>query len=181
MDRTDVDFEDEVYEVLGSPRRRLVLGYLAALDEPAHLHELSRAIAAFESDVPPEDVGRDGIQRIYVSLYQTHIPTLEAAGLVEYDDQERFVHLLDCPDEMAAVLHDRDRDHRKQAIVNLVLAFTLGGLLVFSQSLPSSVSHRILLAVLIGIVVAFLVMSVGRYYRTCVSEVGDTVYSALLP
>nr|WP_225316448.1 transcriptional regulator [Haloferax sp. CBA1149] len=51
-------------------------------------------VAARENETPVEDVTDEERQRVYISLYQTHLPKLESAGLVRYDEEERSVSLV---------------------------------------------------------------------------------------
>ncbi|MDS0258518.1 hypothetical protein NDI56_03720 [Haloarcula sp. S1CR25-12] len=76
---------DTVYEVLSNSRRRFVLSALREHDEPVSMTTLAAGIGAQEAGVGPEAVSTGERKRIYVSLYQTHVPKLEAAGLAEYD------------------------------------------------------------------------------------------------
>lgn len=80
---------DTAFEVLSNSRRRLVLSMVRKHDEPVELSTLSAAVGAHESGISPAAVDNDERKRVYVSLYQSHIPKLESAGLVEYNPEER--------------------------------------------------------------------------------------------
>lgn len=84
---------DLVFDILSSPRRRYLLYYLNQQDEPVSIQELSARIAAWENDIPVDDLTSQQQKRVYVSLYQTHIPKLEDAGVAEYDQEEGTVRL----------------------------------------------------------------------------------------
>lgn len=86
---------DLVFELLSSTRRRRVLYYLREHDGMATVNELAEQIAAMENDVEVEDLNRQQRKRVYVSLYQTHVPKLEEAGIIEYDDETGEVRLTD--------------------------------------------------------------------------------------
>lgn len=77
--------QDVVYDILSSPRRRYVLYYLRTVDEPVEITELAKQVAAWENDTAVEDVTDQQHKRVYVSLYQTHIPRLESTQIVDYD------------------------------------------------------------------------------------------------
>lgn len=64
------------------------------------LNDLSRELAAWENDVDPEELTDQQIKRIYVSLYQTHIPKLSEAGVVSYDQETGTVELEDTVHEL---------------------------------------------------------------------------------
>ena len=51
-------------------------------------------VASRENETTVEEVTDEERQRVYISLYQTHLPKLESAGLVQYDEEERNVTLV---------------------------------------------------------------------------------------
>lgn len=87
--------QDVVFKMLHSPRRRQVLAYLSAQDGPVDLDDVIVQVAAWENDTTVDAVSESERKRIYVSLYQTHMPKLDDAGLVEYDEEEGTVELTD--------------------------------------------------------------------------------------
>jgi hypothetical protein len=82
---------DEVFHLLSSPRRRFVLYYLHTEQRTVDLSEVVAEVAAWENDKQVEELTEKERKRMYVSLYQTHIPKLAAAGLIEYDTDEQVV------------------------------------------------------------------------------------------
>lgn len=76
--------EETVFDVLSSQRRRYTLYYLRGVDV-ADVNEVARQVAAWENGVAIGDVERQQRKRVYVSLYQTHVPKLAATGVIEYD------------------------------------------------------------------------------------------------
>ena len=82
---------DTAFEVLSNSRRRLVLSMVREHDEPVELSTLSATVGAREAGISPEAVDAAERKRVYVSLYQSHIPKLESAGFIEYDPESRTV------------------------------------------------------------------------------------------
>lgn len=80
----DVDL-DEILELLGNRRRRYVWLYLSEQAGPVSVRELSRVVAARETDVEPADVEETVSKSVYTSLRQYHCPRLAEHGLVRYD------------------------------------------------------------------------------------------------
>lgn len=76
---------DEVCHLLQNERRRDVLQYLAVREEEVKIGDLADHIAAKEQEIPVEQVGSDQRKRVYISLYQNHLPKLEKANAIEYD------------------------------------------------------------------------------------------------
>lgn len=86
MGTTESDLtQDVVFDILSSPRRRYVLYYLRTKEGPVQLTDLAEEVAAWENDTEPPDITEQERKRVYVSLYQTHIPRLAQAGLINYD------------------------------------------------------------------------------------------------
>lgn len=84
---------DEVFEILSNHRRRMVLYYLRKQGDAATVKELAEEIAAMENDVAVEDVTSEQRKRVYVSLYQTHLPMMADLNVIEYDKDAGTVNL----------------------------------------------------------------------------------------
>ncbi len=83
--------QDTVFDILSNARRRYVLYYLRQQSEPIELTDLAEHVAAWENETDIESMGEQERKRVYVSLYQTHIPKLADTGLVEYDKEAGIV------------------------------------------------------------------------------------------
>lgn len=79
--------KDDVFEVLSNRRRRYAIHYLQRHEEAVGLGELSETVAAWENDVPPEQISSSERKRVYTALQQFHLPKMERKGLVEYDQR----------------------------------------------------------------------------------------------
>jgi len=100
--------QDLVFDILSSARRRYVL-YLLKTEGRMELTELAEHVAARENDTSVEELTRQQRKRVYVSLYQTHIPKLEDAGFVEYDQDSGYVSLRGRADEIDQYLGSEER------------------------------------------------------------------------
>jgi len=81
---------DYVYEALSHRRRRYLL-YAFNEDVEQTIEELSRKVAAWERDVSRETVNATQLDRVYLSLYHTHVPKLVDAGILVYGDSNETV------------------------------------------------------------------------------------------
>lgn len=81
--------EADVYTVLSNRRRRETLQTLLRSQDEVTVRELSEIIAAKEAGERPAP--RNVRESVYVSLHQTHLPTLDEHGLVEYDKDRKVV------------------------------------------------------------------------------------------
>jgi predicted transcriptional regulator len=96
--------QDEVFDLLASPRRRCVLHYLRQTEGTAELREMAAHVAAWEYGTDVESLTPDQRKRVYTSLQQTHLRKLEDAGVVEYDDEAAEVHPTPAADDVEVYL-----------------------------------------------------------------------------
>jgi len=102
-DPRDVLELDHVYEALDHPRRRRVCSLLADDDE-WRLSELARSVAALEDGVPADAVSESSRERVYVSLYHSHVPKLAACGVVSFDADAETLSTAEHADQVLAAL-----------------------------------------------------------------------------
>lgn len=88
----------EIFELLGNERRRGVIHFLKRRDERVRVDELVDAVVEWERGVGSS---RDSV---YSSLVQTHLPRLDEAGVVEYDDGGKVVRPTEHVAEMQLYL-----------------------------------------------------------------------------
>lgn len=97
--RTDADAssdrrltKDEAFHLLQNTRRRAVLRYLLDHDDDAFvMRDVAEAIAAWEHDTTIEHLHSDERQRVYIALYQSHLPKLSDAGVIDYDQDRGMI------------------------------------------------------------------------------------------
>ena len=82
---------DDIYHLLQTQRRRDVLRYLRTADDRVRLRELAEQVAAWEQETTIDDLSSDERQRVYISLYQSHLPKLDTHGIVDYDKDRGWV------------------------------------------------------------------------------------------
>lgn len=83
-----------VCHVLQNERRRLVLSHLRTADGVLRTSELAERIAASENDTTPAQLNHRERKRVYISLYQVHLPTLDDVGAVRYDSDRGTIEPL---------------------------------------------------------------------------------------
>ena len=113
--------QDVVFDLLSSPRRRFVLYYLNQVDEEVEIGELADEVAAWENETDVDDLTSQQRKRVYVSLYQTHVPKMEDAGIIEYDSDRGTVALADQAEDISAYL-SREEESRPWQRYYLALA-----------------------------------------------------------
>lgn len=94
---SDVDHipKDEAFFLLKNRRRRAVIEYLLEQDGSAQFDDLVVAIAAQENDKSVDEITYKERKSVHTSLYQSHLPKLEEAGVVEYGRRSGSVVLTD--------------------------------------------------------------------------------------
>jgi DNA-binding transcriptional ArsR family regulator len=156
---------DLVFEILSNTRRRMLLYYLRRHGGSATVKELAEQIAALENEVDVEDLQRQQRKRVYVSLYQTHVPKLEEAGIVEYDDASGEVRLTNRADEFDDYLTPTAEPRYPWRIHYLVLAAVGGWLFVLSLAGIPVVSAIPTAVIGVALVVAFAASAAVQYWR----------------
>ncbi|ELY87156.1 DUF7344 domain-containing protein [Natrinema altunense] len=154
--------KDVIFELLKNRRRREVLAYLLDADETVTLGELAEQIAAWENDTEVNALSSDQRKRVYVALYQTHLPKMDDAGIVEYDQDRGLISLADNADLLMMYLdtdsHRQDRWDRWYAALSVVGAALLG-----AAALGAPLLSTLPMLGLAGtVVVAFFCLSVAH-------------------
>lgn len=92
-DRLD---RDDVFHILQCRRRRLVLKYLQEHDGPADMRDITERIAAVENDTTVTQLRSQERQRVYIALYQSHLPKMDRDGIISYDQDRGVVERTAC-------------------------------------------------------------------------------------
>jgi hypothetical protein len=105
---------DDVFELLGNERRRHVIALLTESPRDGEmwtLGDLAEEIAAVETGTSVSQLSSQQRRRVYISLYQGHLPTLDGAGVIDYDDRsgdvvrgpeyDRAINVLDAAADAA--------------------------------------------------------------------------------
>jgi hypothetical protein len=131
---------DDVFDLLRNQRRRGVLRYLRdQTDGTATLDTVAEHIAAKENDIEIEQLTSSQRKRVYIGLYQCHLPKMDELGVIEYDQSRGTIKLQDIS-QIEPFLEGLDTGPR-------------------TESTPSAVP--IYVASAVGIVVAGGVLDVG--------------------
>lgn len=137
--------QDVVFDILSSPRRRYVLYYLRQTGEPVQLTDLAEQVAAWENETDPSEITEQERKRVYVSLYQTHIPRLDEVGIVDYDQDSGMIVLSEDAEHIDEYLVTSEETTSWQQFY-LILAVVSGlvlGLTVFEVSVFGALSETI--------------------------------------
>jgi hypothetical protein len=108
--------QDVVFDILSSSRRRYVLYRLREAEGPIELTELAEQVAAWENDTETDQITEQERKRVYVSLYQTHIPRLDDVGLVVYDRDTGQIELAEEATQIDDYLRSGDERFRWERV-----------------------------------------------------------------
>lgn len=162
---------DETFHILQTFRRRESIRYLLREDGPVKMREVAEHVAAREHETTVARLASAQRQRVYIPLYQSHLPKLDTAGVIEYDKPrgivrptkqlESFRPYLEAatvPTDAEPDRADREaaRKGRQQsaaalgASVSFLLATAAGGL-----QLPGAVLGAVIVALFVAAVAVF--------------------------
>lgn len=124
----------DVFGVLANERRRKVIRYLLEGDARATVGELAEFIAADEMDIPQSQLSSSDRKRVYVSLYQNHLPKMDSSNVVDFDGDRKTVALRETAPMFESMM-DLDRTNRVRrwtltgavAVTGVVVTGTLLG------------------------------------------------------
>ncbi|WP_210424060.1 DUF7344 domain-containing protein [Halorussus ruber] len=97
---------DEIFHILQCRRRRLVLKYLQEHDTPAKMTDITEKIAAVEHDTTVAALKSQERQRVYIALYQSHLPKLDEEGVIKYQQNRGIVEQTDLTDSFDRYLDE---------------------------------------------------------------------------
>ncbi|GAB3036856.1 DUF7344 domain-containing protein [Natronobiforma cellulositropha] len=92
----------EIFDLLSNHRRRYTIHYCKREGDPVALGDLAEHVAAWELEKEVSELTSAERKRVYTALQQTHLPTLERANMVVFDD--RTVALTDRAAELEVYL-----------------------------------------------------------------------------
>ena len=134
---------DQVFAILKNQRRRYVLQFLYEADGKVSLSDVAEQIAAWENSKDIKQITSSERKRVYVGLYQCHLPKMDDAGAIEFDKNRGTVDRGPMVDTYHTYL-EREVETRRQWAkyyggLTGVSAAALVGSVVLSTGLTSTV------------------------------------------
>jgi hypothetical protein len=122
--------KDVLFDILSNPRRRHALHYLKQRDGPVAVGEMAETLAAWEHGTTRSGITSKQRKRVYTSLYQSHLPKMERAGVVEYDRPRGMVDLTAAAGELEIYLDVVARNDVPWSVFYLGLSGLLTGVVL---------------------------------------------------
>ncbi|WP_336133566.1 DUF7344 domain-containing protein [Natronomonas amylolytica] len=126
---------DQAFGILKNQRRRNVLEYLYEADGAVSLSEVAEQIAAWENDKEVRQITSSERKRVYVGLYQCHLPKMDDVDVIAFNKPRGIIELgknaeglykyLDVDDEA-----EEPPWHRYSVALSLAGALVLGAALL---------------------------------------------------
>lgn len=105
VDNNDASLSKEkMFHLLQNSRRRHVLQYLVTTNGPAQISDVAEQVAAWEYEAPVEELTSQQRQRVYISLYQSHLPKLAEFNLITYDRNRGSIEQTSTINQLARYL-----------------------------------------------------------------------------
>lgn len=158
--------EDQIFHILQNERRRNVLRYLQDTDEPVRMRDVAEQVGAWEHDTTVEALTSDQRQRVYIPLYQSHLPKLDSEGIIDYQQSRGIVERRPAAAQLDPYLSvdSEDADSWDDYYIG---ATAVAGLLLFGSVLElpivSAVSGT---AIAVLVVLLYTSLTLGRYAAT---------------
>ncbi|WP_227357623.1 DUF7344 domain-containing protein [Haladaptatus salinisoli] len=83
--------KDKIFHILQTQRRRDALRYLKENDGPVEMRDLAEQVAAWENNTTLQALTSDERQRVYIALYQSHLPKLDKEDIIKYNQSRGVV------------------------------------------------------------------------------------------
>ena len=99
------------------------------------LSDLAERIGGIENDKPPTALNAQERKRVYVGLYQCHLPRMDDADAIEFDKNRGTVERGSAADAFVAYLEDEDRSGSERHWPAYYCALSGGGLVAFLLTL----------------------------------------------
>ncbi|MFC7045289.1 hypothetical protein ACFQH6_07600 [Halobacteriaceae archaeon GCM10025711] len=100
--------KDDIFHILQVERRRAVLTYLKGHEGAVDMRDIVETVAAWENDTTVAALKSDERQRVYIALYQSHLPKLDDLGVIEYNQSRGIVERTDLASEVDPYLEVAD-------------------------------------------------------------------------
>ncbi|MDJ1430879.1 hypothetical protein [Halostagnicola sp. A-GB9-2] len=82
---------DDIFHLLQTSRRRETIRYLLEKNGPVKMRDVAEHVSAREHETTVQQLSSKQRQRVYIPLYQSHLPKLDKKGVIEYDQSRGII------------------------------------------------------------------------------------------
>lgn len=178
-ERSDAVELSLIFEILKNRRRRRVLRYLLEGDGQSTLGTLAEHLAAIENDKPEQLLSSQERKRVYIGLYQCHLPRMDMAGVIEFDRHRGTVELADWASSLTPYVkrqsgHARSQLPRPIRSTGVIAVAALVAIGFLAPGLPSWLGSALLLG-MIGVITVTSLTAVPDHRSPGTQPPGETV------
>ncbi|WP_418286651.1 DUF7344 domain-containing protein [Halorubrum sp. DTA46] len=105
----------EIFDLLKNRRRRMVIQYLREHDGYSDLNDLAEHIAAKENDITVRQLSSDQRKRVYIGLYQCHLPKMDSLGVISYEKNRGTIELQASVTQLLKYMEPLDEDEQSES------------------------------------------------------------------
>ncbi|WP_415379398.1 hypothetical protein [Halosimplex sp. TS25] len=161
-DQSDPLGKNELFHLLQNERRRAVIRYLEGTDQTVKMRDVAEQVAAWEHDTTVRALTSDERQRVYIALYQSHLDTLDEAGVIDYNKSRGLVDPQPALDEVASYIEDQPaadepEDDSVDAWDQGYLSLSLLGSLLLVGTVLNVTPFQLLSGFIVGVIVVTMV------------------------
>lgn len=102
--------DDKMFHLLQNERRRQVIRYLSDVEGTVSMRDIAEQVAAWEHDTSVQALKSDERQRVYIPLYQNHLPKLDEEGVIEYNQSRGTVKRTELADQLEQYLDTQSEE-----------------------------------------------------------------------
>lgn len=162
---------DQVFEILKNRRRRLVLHYLEENDGESSLSDLAEHIAAIENDTTIKAISSTQRKRVYVGLYQCHLPKMDDMDIIDFDQNRGTVVLSSNAEQVKSYLGEPDEQNWHR----MYLGASISGFVLFLVSQFGGHQYGLTrTVVLLTLLVGITAVAIAHAYRLDSVLFGDS-------
>ena len=135
---TDGDLEiGKIFEILKNERRRRVIEFLTEQeDEATTLSAVAEHIAAQENDTDVSQITSSQRKRVYIGLYQCHLPKMDDYGVVDYQQSRGTIELQN----VSQIERYLEEPERSNSQLKLLTAVAVSAVVAVGLAAPGPLS-----------------------------------------
>ncbi|SFR36613.1 DUF7344 domain-containing protein [Halogeometricum limi] len=122
--------KDTVFELLKNQRRRDAIQYLKENEGEAKLGDMAEFIAAKENDIEIAQLSSSQRKRVYIGLYQCHLPKMANSGVIDFEKNRGDITLKPMAEQLEPYLGDstpaQNDDNSPSSKRNVAVAGVVG-------------------------------------------------------
>jgi hypothetical protein len=165
---------DAAYNILSDQRRRYAIHHLKQSNTAVSVQDLAEQVAAWENEKPIEQLNSQERKRVYISLYQSHLSTLDEEGIIRYDKENGLVELTDAADDLDIYFQVVAANDIPWSIFYIGLTIAFSALVGLTYAGVGILERSQLIIVTIGMLVTYTATGIIQTIQRNRMELGDS-------